>query len=48
MADDKKKNRFGPDPYFCPSPDVNYHEDDIYDEREDYTGPRIYIRGDRE
>lgn len=47
MNEEKKKSGW-PSVSFCISSNLNYHEDDVYDEREDHDEPRIYLRGDRD
>lgn len=41
---DEKKNRFGPDPFFCPSSsrDWGEHEDDEYDGVDTHGGQTVY------
>ena len=41
---DEKKNRFGPDPFFCPasSRDWGEHEDDEYDGIDTHGGQTVY------
>lgn len=48
MADEKKKNRFGEDPFFCPasSRDWGDHEDDEYDGQEEH-GFNVYDKSDK-
>ena len=45
---DEKKNRFGPDPFFCPasSRDWGDHEDDEYDGQEERSSI-IYNKSDK-